>query len=92
MNAQDCLQRNLNASIEAKRASLSDSGLQSAFQAAVTAVLECIRHGHRLYIAGNGGSAADSQHLAAEFICRLSKDRAAMPAEALTVDTSVLTS
>jgi D-sedoheptulose 7-phosphate isomerase len=44
-----------------------------------------------LYIAGNGGSAADAQHLAAELVCRLSQDRNPLPAEALTVDSSILT-
>jgi D-sedoheptulose 7-phosphate isomerase len=47
--------------------------------------------GGRLYIAGNGGSAADAQHLAAEFVSKLSRDRAPLPAEALTVDSSILT-
>jgi D-sedoheptulose 7-phosphate isomerase len=44
-----------------------------------------------LYIAGNGGSAADAQHLAAEFVSKLARDRAPLPAEALTVDSSILT-
>ena len=45
----------------------------------------------RIYICGNGGSAADSQHLAAEFVGRFQKERAGLPAIALTVDTSILT-
>ena len=43
------------------------------------------------FIAGNGGSAADAQHLATEFVCRLGRNRGPLPAEALTVDTSMLT-
>ena len=54
-------------------------------------VLQKYINGGRLYIAGNGGSAADAQHLAAEFVSKLSKDRNPLPAEALTVDSSVLT-
>ena len=54
-------------------------------------IYKSIASGGRLYIAGNGGSAADSQHIAAEFVCRLSSDRSPYPAEALTVDSSVLT-
>tara|TARA_B100001123_G_C14687859_1_gene780134 strand:+ start:93 stop:572 length:480 start_codon:yes stop_codon:yes gene_type:complete len=54
-------------------------------------VLEIYKQGGRLYIMGNGGSAADSQHLAAEFVSKLGRERDAMPAEALTVDTSILT-
>jgi D-sedoheptulose 7-phosphate isomerase len=51
----------------------------------------CYRQGGRLYIAGNGGSAADAQHLAAEFVSKLARERAALPAEALTTDSSILT-
>jgi len=47
--------------------------------------------GHKLLFCGNGGSAADSQHLAAEFVGRFQKERLALPAIALTVDTSILT-
>jgi len=50
------------------------------------------RSHHRLFIFGNGGSAADAQHIAAEFVNRFELDRPAMPAIALTTDTSVLTS
>jgi D-sedoheptulose 7-phosphate isomerase len=48
--------------------------------------------GHRLFLFGNGGSAADAQHLAAEFVNRFQLERRPLPAIALTVDTSVLTS
>jgi D-sedoheptulose 7-phosphate isomerase len=47
--------------------------------------------GHKLMVAGNGGSAADAQHLVAEFVSRLTVDRPAMRAVALTTDTSILT-
>ena len=50
-----------------------------------------IQGGGTLYFCGNGGSAADSQHLAAEYVVRFARDRAAMPAVALTTDASVLT-
>ena len=53
--------------------------------------VEAFRRGNKLLFCGNGGSAADSQHIAAEFINRFRFDRAALPAIALTVDTSVLT-
>jgi D-sedoheptulose 7-phosphate isomerase len=52
---------------------------------------EAILRGNKILIAGNGGSAADAQHIAAEFIGRYEKDRPSMPAIALTVDTSALT-
>jgi len=54
-------------------------------------LVAAFRAGGRLLVCGNGGSAADSQHIAAEFVNRLRFDRAALPALALTVDGSVLT-
>ena len=55
-------------------------------------VVEALLGGHILFFFGNGGSAADAQHLAAEFVNRFAIDRPALPAIALTTDTSVLTS
>jgi D-sedoheptulose 7-phosphate isomerase len=81
----------LQRSIQAKQAVIADERLLAVFDAAAQRVVEVYRAGGRLYIAGNGGSAADAQHLAAEFVSRLARDRAPLPAEALTVDTSVIT-
>lgn len=55
------------------------------------AVLDTLRSGGKLLFCGNGGSAADAQHLAAEYMIRFKADREALPALALTTDTSVLT-
>jgi len=52
---------------------------------------ETLKGGHKILLCGNGGSAADSQHIAAEFVVRFTRPRRALPAIALTVDTSVLT-
>ncbi|MBI4540490.1 MAG: SIS domain-containing protein [Gemmatimonadetes bacterium] len=54
-------------------------------------VAETLGAGGRLFFCGNGGSAADAQHLAAEYVVRFRRDRRALPALALTTDTSVLT-
>jgi len=54
-------------------------------------LVECFQHGNKVMLCGNGGSAADSQHMAAEFVNRFRMERAALPAIALTVDTSLLT-
>jgi D-sedoheptulose 7-phosphate isomerase len=54
-------------------------------------IAEAMGHGNKLLICGNGGSAADAQHMAGEFVCRFCKDRAPLPALALSTDTSVLT-
>lgn len=87
----ELLRKNLATSIEAKQEFLTWSNQIEEFEHAATVVANKYRAGGRLYIAGNGGSAADAQHLAAEFVSKLAKDRAPLPAEALTVDTSVLT-
>ncbi len=52
---------------------------------------QALRDGRRLFFCGNGGSAADAQHLAAEYVVRFRRERRPLPAMALTVDTSVLT-
>jgi D-sedoheptulose 7-phosphate isomerase len=54
-------------------------------------VYECLRSGHKVLLCGNGGSAADAQHIAGEFVGRYLKERRALPAIALTTDTSILT-
>jgi D-sedoheptulose 7-phosphate isomerase len=54
-------------------------------------IIAAFKRGNRVYLFGNGGSAADAQHIAAEFIGKFKKERQALPAEALTVNTSVLT-
>lgn len=54
-------------------------------------LIACFDSGGRVYLLGNGGSAADAQHIAAELVGRFKKDRKALPATALTTDTSTLT-
>jgi D-sedoheptulose 7-phosphate isomerase len=81
----------MEESIRAKQLFLQQEQELASFEAAVAKVVQAYRSDGRLYIAGNGGSAADAQHLAAEFVCRLSRDRDSLPAEALTVDSSTLT-
>jgi len=63
-----------------------------AIMAAVEMIAEALKSGHKLMLFGNGGSASDAQHIAAEFVNRFKMDRPALPALALTTDTSVLTS
>ena len=85
------LEKNISASIEAQKNLLADSVLIGCFNQAVEHVIACYKAGGRLYIAGNGGSAADAQHLAAEFVSKLARERNPLPAEALTTDSSILT-
>lgn len=67
-----------------------DAALHATLTAAAEATADALKSGHKLMVAGNGGSAADAQHLAAEFVCRLAHDRPAMRAVALTTDSSIL--
>lgn len=87
----DKLKHNLQRSIAAKQELLGRVDQLEVFGKAVGAVVSAYKNGGRLYIAGNGGSAADAQHLAAEFVSKLARDRDPLPAEALTVDSSILT-
>jgi len=54
-------------------------------------IIQCFKQGHKVLLCGNGGSAADAQHIAAEFINRFRFERPALPAIALTTDSSILT-
>lgn len=85
------LKEKIGSSIQAKQSFLLNQNEIENFDKSVRAVVNAYRVGGRLYIAGNGGSAADAQHLAAEFISKLARPRKPLPAEALTVDTSIIT-
>jgi D-sedoheptulose 7-phosphate isomerase len=54
-------------------------------------IIDAFRQNHKLLICGNGGSAAEAQHFAAELVCRFERDRRALPALALSTDSSILT-
>jgi D-sedoheptulose 7-phosphate isomerase len=69
----------------------TDDALLAAADAIAEAIARAFRAGGRLLLAGNGGSAADAQHIAAEFLSRFALDRHPLPALALTTDSSVLT-
>ncbi len=68
-----------------------DTTLHARLTQAAAATAAALQSGHKLMMAGNGGSAADAQHLVAEFVSRLVEDRPAMRAIALTTDSSILT-
>jgi len=81
----------IQSSIETKQQVLQNPGLLSTIEKVVEAVNNAFKNGNRVYFCGNGGSAADAQHLAAEFSGRFYTDRKALPAEALHCNTSYLT-
>lgn len=81
----------IKASIATKQQVLSDENLLETIHHVVTVIVKAFKDGKRVYFCGNGGSAADAQHLAAEFSGRFYTDRKALPAEALHCNTSYLT-
>ncbi len=91
MDTEKQIKEILESSISAKQEFLSDDGNISAIRNAATAVEGCLRRGGKILVFGNGGSAADSQHLAAELVVRFEKEREALACIALTTDTSILT-
>ena len=81
----------ISESISVKQAMLSDAALIAQIESIAALIVETYRAGGKVLLAGNGGSAADAQHIAAELVSRFSFDRPALPAMALTTDTSILT-
>ncbi len=73
------------------RAMSEDAGLHAAIAGVAAACIDALRRGNKILFAGNGGSAADAQHLAGELVSRFNYDRPGLAAFALTTDTSVLT-
>ena len=86
---RDEVRRIFETSIQVKQQFLLDQ--LPALIAATEAVVETLRQEKKLLLFGNGGSAADAQHIAAEFVNRYVRDRPPLPAIALTTDTSALT-
>ncbi len=79
----------VNESIEVKKSVIKNC--LPAVEQTSRAIIQAFQNNNRVFFCGNGGSAADSQHIAAEFIGRFQKERRALPAVALTTDTSILT-
>jgi len=81
----------IKSSAELKLKLIESPEVISAVEAAANVIISAFRNQKKLLLAGNGGSAADAQHLAAEFVNRFGFDRPGLPAVALTTDTSILT-
>jgi D-sedoheptulose 7-phosphate isomerase len=86
------VERSIEESLAVKRALLEDKVLVSLIAGVAAEFVRVLRQGHKILLFGNGGSAADAQHIAAEFVGRFQLDRPPIPALALTVDSSLLTS
>ena len=87
---KDIILESLKQSIELKEKTIKSS-IDSLLKGA-DLLAGCLASGHKILIFGNGGSAADAQHIAAEFVNRFKVDRSPLAAIALTTDTSILTS
>lgn len=88
---QATIKAQLNETRGVVDAMLADQTLLARIEAVASACVAALKAGNKLLFMGNGGSAADSQHLAGEMVSRFAFDRPGLPAFALTTDTSVLT-
>lgn len=87
----DAVSDYISDSIAVKQKLLADTALKQAIVDVTQACMDALRRGNKILIGGNGGSAADAQHIAAEFVSRFEFDRPGLPAIAITTDTSALT-
>ncbi|THD70205.1 MAG: SIS domain-containing protein [Bradyrhizobium sp.] len=88
---KDPIGAHLKHSLAALERANSDRALLATAHAIADVIIDALRSGNKILLVGNGGSAADAQHIAAEIIGRYKQDRAACAAVALTTDTSALT-
>ncbi len=84
------IKKSIEASREVKNSLLSEKTL-ALIEKAAKRIIESLKHGGKVIVFGNGGSASDSQHMVAELVGRFKKERAAIPAIALTTNTSTIT-
>ena len=90
-NSNDPVEDHLALSLAALERAVKDESLLAAARKIAEIIIKTLRGGNKLLIVGNGGSAADAQHIAAEIVGRYKQDRPAYAAIALTTDTSALT-
>lgn len=91
MDCKRIIKERLTQHQDTIRQILSDEKLQASISDAVETIVNCFKYGGKVYFCGNGGSAADAQHLAAEFSGKFYIDRDVLPSEALHCNTSYLT-
>ena len=91
MQVQNTINDLIKASISVKEQIISDGIMAPILEEVIQKITNTFQNGGAVYFCGNGGSAADAQHLAAEFSGRFYKDRKALPSEALHCNTSYLT-
>lgn len=91
MESINYIKNYIESSIETKKVVLADEQLIANIHKVVEICIDALNSGKKILLAGNGGSAADAQHIAAELVSRFFYDRPGLPAVALTTDTSILT-
>ena len=88
---EDYIVNSIRGSIDIKSSILDDSQLLTEIARCADLCIKAFECGNKVILAGNGGSAGDAQHIAAEFVSRFEFDRPGLPSIALTTDTSMLT-
>lgn len=91
MELEQIITEHIRKSISVKESILSNPAIMVSIKDAVTATVDAYKRGKKTLIAGNGGSAADAQHIAGEFVSRFYFDRPGIPSIALSTDTSIIT-
>jgi D-sedoheptulose 7-phosphate isomerase len=91
MTTKGLIINQIEKSIETKQAILSNPDLINLIDKAATVIIEAYKNGKKTLLGGNGGSAADAQHIAGEFVSKFNFNRPGLPSIALNTDTSILT-
>lgn len=91
MNYNDLIKKELQKSLYVKEIIFHSSEMLEQIEKIAFIIIEAYRNGNKTLLAGNGGSAADAQHIAGEFVSKFYFDRPGIPSIALTTDTSILT-
>ncbi len=91
METDSKIRINLQNHIDACKLLLENLSFQLAYNEALKLIVTSLKSGGRIYIIGNGGSASDAAHIAAELVCKLKDFRPSIPAEALTTDMATIT-
>lgn len=91
MELEQIITEHIRKSISVKESILSSPAVMTSIKDAATATVDAYKKGRKTLIAGNGGSAADAQHIAGEFVSRFYFDRPGIPSIALSTDTSIIT-
>ncbi len=85
------IKESIQESINLRKTLLEKPDFAEKTEQAINLLIDCFKNGNKVLIAGNGGSAADAQHFAAEMVCKFKKERRGYPAIALTANSSVVT-